>query len=481
MADQIFDIALEKRFTDSPEAVLVDITAADLILIRNNETGVIMRLPFSVLAEAVSGALVGYLKAANNLSDVADAGTARTNLGATTLGSNLFTLPNPGAVRFPRFNADNTVSALDAASFRSAIGAGTSSTTGTVTSVGLSVPTGLTVSGSPVTSSGTLSISFSAGYSIPSDAAQSGWSSKEPGITAGTTAQYWRGDKSWQTLDKSAVGLGNVENTALSTWAGSTNLTTLGTLVNALRLNNAFNIWDTAKGAAAAGKEITWRMNVAGGNSNSVLGRIKPSSYTSFQGTTQNVMYVYVGSWNNNDDPGLPVITMGSTAGNIEVRGSVTANGFVGNASTATKLATARNIAGVSFDGSADIAIPFSGLASKPTTLSGYGITDAAAKTNPSLSGGMIYQAQPITITALNTGVALSGTNAISGILRFRDNTLGGAAVFVCDPNGGITTVVNQIAGLTVSYNAGASYILEAKLTSGTVPRTLNWSMVGGA
>jgi len=37
---------------------------------------------------------------------------------------------------------------------------------------------------------------------------------KEPAITAGTTSQYWRGDKSWQTLDKSAVGLGNVDNTS---------------------------------------------------------------------------------------------------------------------------------------------------------------------------------------------------------------------------------------------------------------------------
>lgn len=52
----------------------------------------------------------------------------------------------------------------------------------------------------------------------------------EPTITAGTTSQYWRGDKSWQTLDKTAVGLGNVENTALSTWAGSTNITTVGTV-----------------------------------------------------------------------------------------------------------------------------------------------------------------------------------------------------------------------------------------------------------
>jgi hypothetical protein len=34
----------------------------------------------------------------------------------------------------------------------------------------------------------------------------------------------------WSALTTSDVGLGNVENTALSTWAGSTNLTTLGTI-----------------------------------------------------------------------------------------------------------------------------------------------------------------------------------------------------------------------------------------------------------
>ena len=36
----------------------------------------------------------------------------------------------------------------------------------------------------------------------------------EPPIAAGTTADYWRGDKSWQTLNKSAVGLGAVDNTS---------------------------------------------------------------------------------------------------------------------------------------------------------------------------------------------------------------------------------------------------------------------------
>ena len=37
-------------------------------------------------------------------------------------------------------------------------------------------------------------------------------SGKEPLITGGTASQYWRGDKSWQTLNNSAVGLGNVPN-----------------------------------------------------------------------------------------------------------------------------------------------------------------------------------------------------------------------------------------------------------------------------
>jgi len=37
---------------------------------------------------------------------------------------------------------------------------------------------------------------------------------KEDSITAGTTSQYFRGDKTFQTLDKSAVGLGNVDNTS---------------------------------------------------------------------------------------------------------------------------------------------------------------------------------------------------------------------------------------------------------------------------
>lgn len=46
---------------------------------------------------------------------------------------------------------------------------------GTVTSVALTVPTGLSVTGSPITSSGTLKISLTSGYSIPTTAKQGQW------------------------------------------------------------------------------------------------------------------------------------------------------------------------------------------------------------------------------------------------------------------------------------------------------------------
>ena len=66
-----------------------------------------------------------YLKLTKGGTGAGTASAARTNLGATTLGANLFTVTNPSAVTFPRFNADNSVSSLSASDFRTAIGAGT--------------------------------------------------------------------------------------------------------------------------------------------------------------------------------------------------------------------------------------------------------------------------------------------------------------------------------------------------------------------
>jgi hypothetical protein len=49
-----------------------------------------------------------------------------------------------------------------------------------------------------------------------------GLATKENTITAGTTGQYYRGDKTFQTLDKTAVGLSNVANVDTTTTANIT-------------------------------------------------------------------------------------------------------------------------------------------------------------------------------------------------------------------------------------------------------------------
>jgi hypothetical protein len=89
------------------------LVAGSNVTITNNGTD-----SLTIAATGSSGGLL----AANNLSDLASASTARSNLGATTVGSNLLTTANPSAIKFPRVNADNSVSLLDAAPFLSAIG-----------------------------------------------------------------------------------------------------------------------------------------------------------------------------------------------------------------------------------------------------------------------------------------------------------------------------------------------------------------------
>lgn len=94
------------------------------------------------------------------------AATGRTSLGATTVGGNFFTLPDPSAITFVQINADNTITTMDAPTFRTAIGAGTGA--GSVTSVGTAgTVNGLTLTGGPITSSGTVTLGGTLDLSSP--------------------------------------------------------------------------------------------------------------------------------------------------------------------------------------------------------------------------------------------------------------------------------------------------------------------------
>jgi hypothetical protein len=89
-------------------------------------------------------------------------------------------------------------------------GSGTSSGTsgGTVTSVGLVVPSGFSVSGPPVTTSGDIALIFASGFSLPTLASQDSWN------TAFNERLYWDGGS---TGLNSASGRTNLGLTALAT------------------------------------------------------------------------------------------------------------------------------------------------------------------------------------------------------------------------------------------------------------------------
>ena len=88
---------------------------------------------------------------------------------------------------------------------------------GSVTSVGLSAPTGFSVTGSPVTSSGTLSLSFAAGYSLPTSTSQSNWD------TAFTERRQWDGSSTNlnATTARTSLGLGGAAVLNVGTGAGT--------------------------------------------------------------------------------------------------------------------------------------------------------------------------------------------------------------------------------------------------------------------
>lgn len=67
---------------------------------------------------------------------------------------------------------------------------------GTVTSVDMTVPTGLSVANNPITSSGTLAITYASGYAIPTTASQSNWD----------TAYGWGNHASAGYLTSAAIG-----------------------------------------------------------------------------------------------------------------------------------------------------------------------------------------------------------------------------------------------------------------------------------
>ena len=111
-------------------------------------------------------------------ADITDAANKKIKISYSTPANNVTGSGTNG--KLVKWSGPNTVTdgpefGTDATKFLNNKGEWAAPPAGTVTSIGITVPTGLTVTNSPITTSGTIAITLANGYSIPTTAKQSNW------------------------------------------------------------------------------------------------------------------------------------------------------------------------------------------------------------------------------------------------------------------------------------------------------------------
>ena len=93
--------------------------------------------------------------------------------------------------------------------------------------------------------------------------------------------------------------------------------------------------------------------------------------------------------------------------------------------------------------------------------------------------GSRYYGIATAYVGSLHTAIQLANSGAASGLLRLRDNTNGGSAVFLIDPNAGAQLLgTSQISGITSSSAitwSGGNW--NVTLSAGNAPRIIAWTI----
>jgi hypothetical protein len=273
---------------------------------------------------------------------------------------------------------------------------GTPAGIGTVTSVGLSLPSIFSVSGSPVTSSGTLTATL-----------------------ANETANYvFAGPSSGSATTPTFRALVAADIPALSyaPTTGSTSITTLGTITTG-----------------------TWN--------GSVLGAAYGGSGEA--GTLTGILY----------GNGTSAYTVATTAQLLSGIGTLPiANGGTGQTSFGSNLihyGSFSTNSNFSIDNNLNLMV---GTTSTPTIA------------NSIKAGtGIFTTAKSVTATSVNTSYQIYN-GYTSGLIVVRDNTNGGSAVFMIDPNrGNVQISSNLINTITFNFGGGTTNFTQTTGSGGTV------------
>ena len=166
---------------------------------------------------------------------------------------------------------------------------------------------------------------------------------------------------------------------------------------------------------------------------------------------------------------------IGNLTGNVTGNVSGTSGSTTGNAATATKLATARTIAGVSFDGSSDISLNNNAI----TNGAGFITSSGTAASAQGLTGS-----PNITVTNVNAVDAIiSGNLSVAGTITSLDQNdilatgiitassgvdLGDPGIVTLSSDTLTTTSTSADTGASVSATVNRSATFQVQVTRGT-------------
>lgn len=296
--------------------VMSTIQAGDVPTLNQNTTG-------------TAANVTGTVAIANGGTGATTNTNARTNLGATTVGSNFFTLTNPSAIRFVRINADNTVSSLTDSEFRTAIGAGSGG--GTVTSVA----TGTGLTGGPITTTGTISVATngitntllrqSAGLSVVGRSAST--TGDVADVTAGTDHQVLR-------RSGTAIGFGAVNLASTNAVTGTLPIGNGGTGLTATPTNGQIDIGN-GTGFTRATLTASTGISITNGSGSITIAATNNGTVTSVGGTGNVNGITLSGTVTSSGN-----LTLGGTLSNVSLTSQVTGTLPVANGGTGVTTST---------------------------------------------------------------------------------------------------------------------------------------------
>lgn len=416
-----------------------------------------------------------YLVKANNLSDVSNAGTARTNLGGTTVGQNFFTATNPSAITFPKIAADNSVSFESAATHRTSIGLGSVENTALSTWAGSS---NITTVGT--ITSGTWSGTALVAGKLP---AATVYNNQANTYTAGNK-QTFQGDATNAglnlagiTADPSGVANGDIwHNTTLNGLKYRSNGTTriIANLDEAQTLTN--------KTISGASNTIT---NIANGsltNSSVTIG----STSVSLGGTAATVSGLTLSGVTMSDATNIAINTTtgtkigtatGQKIGFWNATPVVQQSGNVLTALSTTGIVTSPTLAAADISSGTFAAgrLATSGTADNTTYLGGDQTWHSAIQTRafgmsaPTSSENAMMFFTPVAITVTNVQEALAGTSpSVTYVINYGSSRSSATSTIVASH--AATSTTGTAASLNVTSIPANSYIwITTSATSGTV------------